>query len=228
MYIKNIKTCCRVTFFRPSPRCIEPQTSELDTMNLQRVSQRAGLQCMDNDHHSVPHGPSLPERIGPRHDLRSFFWCLWCVGGVSSFSVSLYSLFIVVFFLLNGVPRVGTCPISPSLQLLGVVVRTEKYGRVRHKALNVIMAAFPLDTSVFSAVLFCFSVFPALWNDMECHYQWQVASFILGYIHAEEDSPHGRGGAFPSHDRGGVFFLGWAPGPVQTSTWAYQSFTSPQ
>ena len=122
-------------------------------------------------------------------------------------STSLYSPFIIVSFLLDGVPKVGTCPISPSLQLLGVVVRTEKYGHVRHKALNAIMAAFPLDTSVFSIVLFCFSTFPAPWDDMKCHCQWQVASFILGYIHAEEDSPHGRGGAFPSHDRWGVFFL---------------------
>ena len=85
-------------------------------------------------------------------------------------SVSLYSLFIVVSFLLNGVPGVGACPISPSLQLLGVVVRTEKYGHVRHKALNAIMTASPLDTSVSSVVLFCFSAFPALWVDMECHY----------------------------------------------------------
>ena len=131
---------------------------------------------------------------------------LVCWGGLHPApSVSLYSFFIVVSFLLNGVPGVGVCPISPSLQLLGVVVRTEKYGRVRHKTLNAIMTAFPLDTSVFSIVLFCFSVFPALWNDMECHYQWQVASLILGYIHAEEDSPHGRGGVFPSHDRGGIF-----------------------
>ena len=69
--------------------------------------------------------------------------------------VSLYSLFIIVSFLLNGVPGVGAYPISFSLQLLGVVVRTEKYGRVRNKALNAIMAAFPLGTSVFSVVLFC-------------------------------------------------------------------------
>ena len=115
-------------------------------------------------------------------------------------SISLYSLFIVVSFLLNGVFGASTCPINPSLQLLGVVVRIEKYGRVKLMALNAIMAAFPLDTSVFSIVLFCFNAFPALWNDMECHYLWQVASFILGYIHVEEDSPHGREGAFPSHD----------------------------
>ena len=114
-------------------------------------------------------------------------------------SISLYSLFIVVLFLLNGVPGVHTYPISPYLQLLGVVVKTEKYDRVRHKALNAIIVAFPLDTSVFSVVLFCFSVFPALWNDMECHYQWQVVSSILSYIHAEEDSPHRRGGVFPPH-----------------------------
>uniref|UniRef100_A0A7N2M950 Uncharacterized protein n=1 Tax=Quercus lobata TaxID=97700 RepID=A0A7N2M950_QUELO len=85
--------------------------------------------------------------------------------------VSLYSLFIVVFFLLNEVPRVGTCPISPSLQLLGVVVRTKKYGRVMHKALNAIMATFPLNTFV---VLFCFNTFPAPRDDRECHYRWQV------------------------------------------------------
>ena len=45
-------------------------------------------------------------------------------GGRIPLSVSLYPLFIVVSFLLNGVPRVGTCPITLSLQLLGVVVRT--------------------------------------------------------------------------------------------------------
>ena len=83
------------------------------------------------------------------------------------FSVSLYLLFIVVFFLLNGVPRVCNCLISPSFQLLGVVVRTEKYDCIRYKVLNAIMAAFPLDTFV---VLFCFNTFPAPWGDRECHY----------------------------------------------------------
>ena len=96
----------------------------------------------------------------------------------------------------NGVLRVGTCPISHSLQLLGVVVEAEKYGYVRHKTWNAIMTAFPLDTSIFSVVLFCFSTFPVLWNNLECHYQWQVAPFILDYTHAEEESPHGRGGVF--------------------------------
>ena len=126
---------------------------------------------MDNGHHGVLQGPSFTGGIAPRHGPGSFFWCLWCdEGSPPPLSISLYSLFIVVSFLLNGVPRVGTCPISPSLQLLGVVVGTEKYGRVRHKALNAVIAAFPLDTSVFSVVLFCFSAFPALWNDLECYY----------------------------------------------------------
>ena len=57
-------------------------------------------------------------------------------------STSLYFPFIIVSFLLDGVPKVGTCPIRPSLQLLGVVVRTGKYGHVRHKIMNAIMAAF--------------------------------------------------------------------------------------
>ena len=153
---------------------------------------------MNNDNRGVLHGSSLPERIAPRHGPGSFFQCLWWDGGfqLRPFCLSLSSLFIVVSFFLNEVPGVGACPISPSLQLLGVVVRTEKYSRVRHKALNAIITTFPLNTSVFSVVLFCFSTFPVPWNDLECHYQWQVVSFILGYIHAEEDSPHRRGGVF--------------------------------
>ena len=61
--------------------------------------------------------------------------------------------FIVVSSFLNGVPWVGTCPISPSLQLLGVAVKAEKHGYVRHKALNAVMAAFPL-TFPFSSLSF--------------------------------------------------------------------------
>ena len=155
-------------------------------------------------------------------------------GSLPCLSVSIYSIFLVVSFLLNGIPRVGTCPISPSLQLLGVVVRTEKYGRVRHKALNAIMTAFPLDASDFSVVLFCFNAFPILWNDMECHYQWRVISFILDYIHAEEDSSHGRGGVFPwagplaqcRHRHGPISLL--APTLIITKIKHFQVYTIDQ
>ena len=133
-----------------------------------------------------------------------FLVSLVCWGRRIPLSVSLYFLFIVVFFLLNGVPRVGICPISLSFQLLGVVVRIEKYCSVWHKALNAIVATFPLDASVFSVVFFCFSTFPTPWNDMECRYWWHVASFTLGYILAEEDSPMAEEG----------FSLGWALGPM--------------
>ena len=98
---------------------------------------------MNNDQHSISHGPSLTERMGPQHNPKSFFWCFSHVGGLSPLLFLFTPLFIVIFFLLTGVPRIGTCPIRPYLQLLGVVVRTEKYGCVRHKALNVINAAFP-------------------------------------------------------------------------------------
>ena len=135
-------------------------------------------------------------RIGPRHGSESLFWSLLCVGGSPTPSVSLYFHFIVDFFLLNGIPRVGACLIRPSLQLLGVVVRTGKYGHVRHKAMNAIMTAFSLDTSLFSVVLSCYSTFHAPWYDIMCHYEWQIISFILGYTHVEVDSPHGRGGFF--------------------------------
>ena len=63
----------------------------------------------------------------------AFFDASGVLGGSQPYlSISFYSIFIVVFFLLNRVPRASTCPISPFFQLLGVVVRTEKYGRVRH------------------------------------------------------------------------------------------------
>ena len=72
------------------------------------------------------------------------------LGGLSpQLSVSFPSLFIIVSFILNGVLWVSTCPISPSLQLLGVVVKAEEHGYVRHKAPNAIMAAFPSDISIF-------------------------------------------------------------------------------
>ena len=151
---------------------------------------------MNNDHHGVPHGPSLPKEIGPRYDPRSFSWPPSPVGREGSPSYFSLSPFIIVSFFLNRVPRVGTCPISLSLQLLGVVVRTEKYGSVRQKALNAVVAAFPLDVFIFSVVFSCFSAFPVLWNDMECRHWSYVASFTLGYIHPRRIL-HGREGIFP-------------------------------
>ena len=143
---------------------------------------------MNNGHHGTLYDQGKADRIHQRGSVLATVWgafsfrCLWCVWGSPPPpppSVSLYSLFIVVSFLLNGAPRIGTCPINPSFQLLGVVVRTERYGRVRHKAPNVIMTAFPFNTFI---VLFCFSTFPAPWDDRECHYWWQLTSSILGYI----------------------------------------------
>ena len=104
-------------------------------------------------------------------------------------------LFIVVFLLLTGVPRVGTCPISPYLQLLGVVVRTEKYGCVRHKALNTINAAFPCTLSFY---LSSFSTFVL---SLPCGMVWSFA--IDGLLPLLPSAISIRGGFF--HGRGGVF-----------------------
>ena len=144
------------------------------------------------------------DRSLPRPGEPFLFRASGVLGGLrpSPLSVSLYSLFIVVFFLLNEAPRVGTCPISSSLQLLGVVVRTEKYDRVKRMALNVIMAAFPLNTFV---VLFCFSTLPAPWDDRKCHCWWQVISPILGYNVLRRALPVAEEGLFP---------LDWASGPI--------------
>ena len=118
---------------------------------------------MNNGNHGALYDQIEADRIHQRRLVLATVWGAFfdgsgVLGGLCpALSVSLYSLFIVVFFFLYGVPRVGTCPISHSLQLLGVVVRTEKYGRVRRKALNAIMTVSPLNTFI---VLFYFSIFP--------------------------------------------------------------------
>ena len=115
---------------------------------------------------------------------------------------------------MNGVPRISTCPINPSLQLLGVVVRTEEYGRVKHMTLNAIMATFPLNTLV---VFFCFSTFPAPWDDRECHYRWQVTSSILGYTVPRKTLPVAEEVLFLLVTEEG--FFPWAGPLVQYRHW---------
>ena len=61
---------------------------------------------------------------------------------LASSPVPLSSPFMVVSLPLTGIPRGGTCPIRPYLQLLGIVVRTERYGCVRHKALSTLMVCY--------------------------------------------------------------------------------------
>ena len=178
--------------------CMEPQTNEPNTMNLQRVGQRAGLWCVNDDHQGIPHGPSLTERINPRQNPRSFSWCFWCVGGSTPPPLlSLFTpLFIVVFLLLIGVPRVGTCPISPNFQLLGVVVRTEKQGCIRCKALNVINAAFP-QTLLFSLLSLSTLVF-SLPYEMICSLATDdLLPLLPSTISIRGGFSHGRGGVLP-------------------------------
>ena len=109
------------------------------------------------------------------------------------------------FLLLTGVPRVGTCPIRPYLQLLEVIVRTEKYGCVRHKALNTIKAAFPSTLSFYLSFFSTFVLF------LPCGTVWSFAIHGLlpllpsaisirgGFSLAEEGSFHGLG-PWPSID----------------------------
>ena len=112
--------------------------------------------------------------------------------------LSCFSLlpFIVVSSFLNRIPRVGTCPISFSLQLLGVFVGTEKYGFVRHEALNTIVTTFPLDVFLLSVVFSYFIAFPILWDNMECCHWSHVASFTLSHIRPRRIL-HCRGGISP-------------------------------
>ena len=128
-----------------------------------------------------------------------------CWGSPPPFFVSLYSPFIVVFLLLTGVPRVGTFPIRPYLQLLRVVVRTGEYGCVRHKALNTIKAAFPCT------LLFYLSFFSTFVLSLPRETIWNFAIHGLllllpsaisirgGFSMAEEGFFHGLG-PWPSID----------------------------
>ena len=169
---------------------------------------------MNNDHHGALYDQIEADRIHQRGLVLSTVWGAFFDGSIvlgglrPAPSVSLYSLLILVSFLLYGAPKAGTCPISPSLQLLGVVVRTEKYGRVRRKALNTIMKAFPLNTYV---VFSYFSTFPTPWNDGECHYRWQVTPSTLGYTVPRRALLMAEEGLFlPTTEEG---FFPWA-GPL--------------
>ena len=157
---------------------------------------RTGLWYVNDDHQGISHRPNLTERISPRQNPRSFSWCFQCVGIHPPPFVSLYSHFIVVFLLLTEVPRVGTCPIRSYFQLLGVVVRTEKYGCVRHKALNTIKAACPCTLSFY---LLSFSTFVLF---LPCGTVWSFAidgllPFLPSAISIRGGFFHGRRGVFP-------------------------------
>ena len=105
------------------------------------MGQRVRLRCVNDDHQGIPHGPILTEKIWSSARSEELFLVPLVCWGSPPLLFLFTPLFIVVFLLLTRVSRVGTCPISPYLQLLGVVVRTEKYGYVRHRALNAIKAA---------------------------------------------------------------------------------------
>ena len=139
-----------------------PQTSEPDTMNLQRVAQKAGLQCVDNDHHGVPHGPRLSKEIGPRHDPRSFSQPPLYVGrGGPLFYFSL-SPFYNRFISPEWGPQSGylSHQLLPSVVESGCKIREvwlcQAQGTERNSG-NLFLRRFR-----FLYYLFCFSTFPAL------------------------------------------------------------------
>ena len=88
---------------------------------------------------------------------------------LAPFFCSSLLLFYSRFSLLTGVPKVGTCPIRPYLQLLGMVVRTKKYGCVRHKTLSTIKVAFPCTHSFYLSSFSTFVLF------LPCGTVWSFA-----------------------------------------------------
>ena len=142
---------------------------------------------MNRGHHGALYDQIEAGRI---HQRGSVFTTVWgaffgasrVLGGPPP-CLSFFPFFFFFFFLqqfsFSSIGLLGQVPVPSALpsQLLGVVVRIEKYGHVRSKALNAIMTVFPLNAFV---VLSCVSTFPAPRNDKECHYRWQVTSSILG------------------------------------------------
>ena len=92
-----------------------------------------------------------------------------------------------------------------------MVVKVEKHGYVRYKVLNAIMAAFPLDISIFSVVLFYLSTFPVPWNDPEC----TISSRLLPLSSTTSMAEEG-------------FFLGLGPWPNVDIDMGFPVFYPPQ
>ena len=88
-----------------------------------------------------------------------------------------------------------TCPISLSPKLLGVVVKAEKLGSVRYRALNAIVAAFPY---IFSSFPLSFSVLVLIpFHGMTRNVNLSNRLFLLSSAHLAEEG----------------FFLGMGPWP---------------
>ena len=78
---------------------------------------------------------------------------LFCVA-YSSFCISLYPLSNVHVWV--RLSRIDTCPISPYLEWLGVVVKTEEYGPVKCRVLNGSNDNFPFVLAVILSSVFLF------------------------------------------------------------------------
>ena len=192
-----------VRFLRPGPRCSEPQTSEPNTMNLQRVGQRAGLRRVNDNHQGVPHGPSLTEKIQSSARSEELFSGASSVLGIPPF-VSLYSPFYSRFPPPDRGPQGRYLSHQPLPSVVGSGCKDREVWLCQAKSTECNKGSLPLDASVLSVISLYFSAFPALQNDPQSPYRWSVTSFTLGYIHPRRISLWPRRG----------FSMGRAPGLV--------------
>ena len=104
--------------------------------------------------------------------------------------------------------RANTCPISLFPKSLGVVVKAEKHGSVRYRALNAIVAAF---SQIFSSFPLSFYVLVLiLFHGMTRNVDLSNRLFLLS------STTPGQGGVLPMAEEG--FFLRLGPWPnVYTS-----------
>ena len=159
---------------------------------------------MDNDHHGVPHGPSFLDRIGPRHDSRSFSWCFRCVR--DPFSPLCFSLlpFYSRFPPPDWGPQGRYLSHPPLPPVVGSGCKDREVWLCQAQCTEYNKGYLPLYAFVLCVVFLRFRAFPALWNGLEfCHW-WSVTSFTLGYIHLRRIFLWPRRG----------FSMDWAPGPV--------------
>ena len=149
------------------------------------MGQRAGLRCVNDDHQGIPHGPSLTEKIWSSAISKELFLMplvCWPPSLCSSL-LPFYSRFSPPDWGFQG-RYLSHPPLPP---VVGVVVRTKKYGCVRYKALNTIKSAFLCTLSFY---LSSFSTFVL---SLPCGTVW---SFAIGVSTLLSSAISIRGGVF--------------------------------
>ena len=171
-------------------------------MNLNRVGQRDGFECMNNDQHSISHGSSLTEKIWSSARFEELFLAppLCWPSLICSSLLPFYSRFSPP----DWGPQARYLSHPPLPPVVGSGCKDREVWLCQAQGTEYNKGCLPLYAFVLSIVFLHFRDFPALWNGLEfCHW-WSITSFALGFIHPRRIFPWPRRG----------FSMDWAPSPV--------------